>query len=328
MKDIVVYGLGGLGRKIAKELKVREEAYHFHIIAFIDKQYLNNQCEFNVLQPKELHNLKYDYILITSEKWFEDISKELQSEYSISKEKIIHLKQLIGDERYYCNLCNLKIPFMLDSGIESPVFSKRKIIGGGVRQKCICPICGGNDRERWLKYVLNNQMSFFNKKGTVLHFAPEKQIEKKIRSNKKMIYITADIEAGRADRVEDITHISFPDKYFDYIICNHVLEHIKDEKAAFMELKRCIKTDGKVVFSVPICWEIDTYENDSVKTDEDRLIEYGQKDHVRLYGRDLKSRLEEFGFHAEYYQVQKVLSKEELEIMRLIPEDTIWILSL
>ena len=328
MKDIVVYGLGGLGRKIAKELKVREEAYHFHIIAFIDKQYLNNQCEFNVLQPKELHNLKYDYILITSEKWFEDISKELQREYGISEEKIIHLKQLIGDERYYCNLCNLKIPFMLDSGIESPVFSKRKIIGGGVRQKCICPICGGNDRERWLKYVLNNQMSFFNKKGTVLHFAPEKQIEKKIRSNKKMIYITADIEAGRADRVEDITHISFPDKYFDYIICNHVLEHIKDEKAAFMELKRCIKTDGKVVFSVPICCEIDTYENDSVKTDEDRLIEYGQKDHVRLYGRDLKSRLEEFGFHAEYYQVQKVLSKEELEIMRLIPEDTIWILSL
>ena len=67
-----------------------------------------------------------------------------------------------------------------------------------------------------------------------------------------MIYITADIEAGRADRVEDITHISFPDKYFDYIIYNHVLEHIKDEKAAFMELKRCIKTDGKVVFSVPI----------------------------------------------------------------------------
>ena len=226
----------------------------------MDKQDLDDQYEFNVLQPKELHNLRYDYILITSEKWFEDISKELQREYGISEEKIIHLKQLIGDERYYCNLCNLKIPFMLDSGIESPVFSKRKIIGGGVRQKCICPICGGNDRERWLKYVLNNQMSFFNKKGTVLHFAPEKQIEKKIRSNKKMIYITADIEAGRADRVEDITHISFPDKYFDYIICNHVLEHIKDEKAAFMELKRCIKTDGKVVFSVPICWEIDTYE--------------------------------------------------------------------
>ena len=37
MKDIVVYGLGGLGRKIAKELKVREAAYHFHIIAFMDK---------------------------------------------------------------------------------------------------------------------------------------------------------------------------------------------------------------------------------------------------------------------------------------------------
>lgn len=178
MKDIVVYGLGGLGRKIAKELKVREEAYHFHIIAFMDKQDLSNLCEFNVLQPKELHNLKYDYILITSEKWFEDISKELQSEYGISKEKIIHLKQLISEERYYCNLCDLKVPFMLDSGIESPAFSKRKIIGGGIREKCICPICGGNDRERWLEYVLNNKMDLFNKNGTVLHFAPEKQIEK------------------------------------------------------------------------------------------------------------------------------------------------------
>lgn len=141
MKDIVIYGLGGLGRKIAKELKVREAAYHFHIIAFMDKQDLDDQYEFNVLQPKEL-----------------------QREYGISEEKIIHLKQLIGDERYYCNLCNLKIPFMLDSGIESPVFSKRKIIGGGVRQKCICPICGGNDRERWLEYVLNNQMYFLIKR--------------------------------------------------------------------------------------------------------------------------------------------------------------------
>ena len=328
MKDIVVYGLGGLGRKIAKELKVREEAYHFHIIAFIDKQDLNNQCEFNVLQPKELHNLKFDYILITSEKWFEDISKELQSEYSISKEKIIHLKQLISEERYYCNLCDLKVPFMLDSGIESPAFSKRKIIGGGIREKCICPICGGNDRERWLEYVLNNKIDLFNKKGTVLHFAPEKRIEKNFRSNKNMVYITADIETGRADRVEDITHINFPDKYFDYIICNHVLGHIKDEKQAFMELKRCIKEDGKVIFSVPICWEIDTYENDSVETDEDRLIEYGQKDHVRLYGRDLKERLAQFGFSADYYQVKNVLPEEEIATMRLIPEDTIWILSL
>lgn len=143
-----------------------------------------------------------------------------------------------------------------------------------------------------------------------------------------MVYITADIEAGRADRVEDITHINFPDKYFDYIICNHVLEHIKDEKQAFMELKRCIKEDGKVFFSVPICWEIDTYENDSVETDEDRLIEYGQKDHVRLYGRDLKERLAQFGFYADYYQVKNVLPEEEIATMRLIPEDTIWILSL
>ena len=190
------------------------------------------------------------------------------------------------------------------------------------------PICGGNDRTRWVNYVIENKLDLLHNKITILHFAPERQIERKIRNKKNITYITADIEEGRADRVEDITHINFPDKYFDYIICNHVLEHIKDEKRAFNELQRCIKENGKIIFSVPICWEIDTYENDSVVTDEDRLIEYGQTDHVRLYGRDLKSRLEQYGFKVEYYRTNMCLDKEKIETMKLIPEDTIWLLSL
>ena len=59
-----------------------------------------------------------------------------------------------------------------------------------------------------------------------------------------------------------------------------------------------------------------------------QLLLEGKISSERMFIYRIQKALEEFGFHAEYYQVQKVLSKEELEIMRLIPEDTIWILSL
>ena len=115
---------------------------NFHIVAFMDKSKCDEQSEFVVLQPDELKNLVFDNILITSEKWFENISGELQEKYEINKEKIIHLSELVCEEKYFCNLCDSKIPFMLDSGIKSPVFSKRKIVGGGFRKNCICPYVG------------------------------------------------------------------------------------------------------------------------------------------------------------------------------------------
>lgn len=175
---------------------------------------------------------------------------------------------------------------------------------------------------------MKNEIKLYNQDAVVLHFAPERQIEAKLRKNQRLTYITADIEEGRADRIEDITKINFPDNSFDYIICNHVLEHIEDEKSAFDELKRCIKVGGKIIFSVPICWDIDTLEDASVVSEEDRLREYGQKDHVRLYGKDIKTRLETYGFSVQSMNVSDILSSAQIESMRLIPQDTIWLLTL
>lgn len=327
MKKIVVYGLGNMGKGIAKQLLQLQEELNICIVALMDKRVLDKEMNCEVLSPEHLGELQYDYVLITSEKWYEEIAAELTHKYGVMKEKIVHLSDLVPNGKYYCNLCGLHVPFMLDTGIESPVFFKRKIVGGGKRNNCICPVCGGGDRERWVKYVITNKLHISSEKATVLHFAPERQIEDVLRQCDNLEYITADIEEGRADRVEDITNISFGNEYFDYIICNHVLEHIKQERKAFSELKRCVKTSGKIIFSVPVCWEIDTFEDDSILTESDRLKEYGQEDHVRLYGKDLKNRLEENGFDVAYYKVSENLSQEEIEEMRLIPEDIVWILS-
>lgn len=328
MKRIVVYGLGSLGMSIAKELKKREERKQFHIVAFMDKQEFKDQDEFEIVKPDALRELQYDNIVVTSEKWFKEIVEELHSKYGVGSEKVMHLNELIEEGEHFCNLCETTVPFMLDTGIESPVFIKRNIVGGGKREKCVCPLCGSLDRERWLQHILENKIKLYNQEAVVLHFAPERQIEAKLRKNQRLTYITADIEEGRADRIEDITKINFPDRFFDYIICNHVLEHIEDEKSAFDELKRCIKVGGKIIFSVPICWDIDTLEDASVVSEEDRLREYGQKDHVRLYGKDIKTRLETYGFSVQSMNVSDILSSAQIESMRLIPQDTIWLLTL
>lgn len=327
MKKIVVYGLGNMGQGIAKHLMQCQAELDICIVALMDKRILNEEMNCEVLSPDNLRELQYDYILITSERWYEEISEELKYKHGVRKEKIIHLKDLALNGKYYCNLCNTYVPFMLDTGIESPIFFRKNIVGGGKRNNCICPVCGGGDRERWVKYVLMDKLHIYSEKAKVLHFAPERQIEHVLRRYDSLEYITADIEEGRADRVEDITNISYADNYFDYIICNHVLEHIEEEKRAFAELYRCVKPSGKIFFSVPICWEIDTFEDDSIVTGGDRLKEYGQEDHVRLYGKDLQNRLEENGFDVVYYKVSENLSQEEIEKMRLIPSDIVWILS-
>ena len=97
----------------------------------------------------------------------------------------------------------------------------------------------------------------------------------------------------------DITDINYCNNSFDSIICNHVLEHIEDDKLAMSELFRVLKPNGIAILQVPICDSELTEEDASFNTNEMRLQEYGQIDHVRLYGQDYKKRLKAVGFMVE-----------------------------
>jgi len=177
------------------------------------------------------------------------------------------------------------------------LFQNHHIIGGGSRENCYCPACGSSDRERWLKLVLEKKTNIFTGTCRVLHIAPEASIEPLIRSNPLCDYYTGDYQAGKAMNIVDATNIQFKDCFFDYIIMNHVLEHIENEKLCMEEIQRVLKTDGVLILSFPVCTDMAT-DDDATVIDEDmRLKRYGQKDHVRLYGNDFKSRLERYGIN-------------------------------
>ena len=224
-----------------------------------------------------------------------------------------------------CSFCGETSHFG-DSGFDYPIFHKYKIIGAGIRPKTACQFCGSNDRIRYLDYVLSNYTNIYRSKNRILHIAPEKLIEKKIRSNKKCDYITGDIQEGVADCKVDVTRMQFPEKHFDFIMLNHVFEHIPDEAAAVSEIKRCLKKNGKLIFSVPICLERNSFEDSSYTTAEDRIKFFGQADHVRLYGaNDIVARFERYGLKVTEYIAEKVLSAEQIAKMRVSAQDRIFV---
>ena len=128
---------------------------------------------------------------------------------------------------------------------------------------------------------------------------------------------------GRADVVADITKLQFNNDQFDYIICNHVMEHVYEEEKAFSEIRRCLKPEGVFIFSTPICWLQKTYEDDNVTTSSDRIKYYSQEDHVRLYGNDIVDRIEKFGFDVKLLHCSEIKSEDEIKKFGLLKEDSV-----
>jgi len=100
----------------------------------------------------------------------------------------------------------------------------------------------------------------------------------------------------------DITDIPFFVDAFDAIVCNHVLEHVIDDRNALAELLRVLKPAGWTILQVPMSLSLDkTHEDFPVTTTQGREETFGQNDHVRIYGKDYVSRLEQAGFKVDIF---------------------------
>ena len=108
-----------------------------------------------------------------------------------------------------------------------------------------------------------------------------------------------DLTAGRGDRVLNIEAIEVADQSFDCIICSHVLEHV-DDRRALTEIHRVLRHYGLALIMVPVIegWAR-TYETEAAVTPEQRKRHFGQADHLRLYGADIRQRIRGAGFALE-----------------------------
>jgi len=198
---------------------------------------------------------------------------------------------------YYCPICEKGFKTFLPGGPKRRPFA-------------LCPNCHSLERHRYLWLILQQLWGEgkISNTGKMLHFAPEQCLSKKFK--KKFDYISADLDPDFAMVSMDITDIEFSDDTFDAIVCNHVLEHISNDRKAIAELYRVMKKGGWGSLQVPMRGET-TYEDDRISSPDARERAFGQSDHVRLYGSDFYQRLQHAGFTTFIYKKGDFVTEEE-----------------
>jgi len=118
-----------------------------------------------------------------------------------------------------------------------------------------CPNCNSRSRHRGLLFLYREYLVNI-KKGKILHFAPEEVLRDEISKMKHLEYFTTDIQMNNVDfPKEDIQKLSFSNSTFDFILINHVLEHVQDDELAIAELSRILKNDGAAIITIPGDWK-------------------------------------------------------------------------
>ena len=187
-----------------------------------------------------------------------------------------------------------------------------------VRDNVLAPGTLSLERHRLFWLYLKNETTFFSAPLRVLHFAPEQAFVQKFKKQKNLTYTTTDLNSPIADVKADICDLPFKDNSFDFIICNHVLEHIPDDTKAMQELYRVLAPAGTAVVQVPYDAKREiTFEDNTITDQSERTRIFGQYDHLRVYGMDYFKKLSSIGFNVNALDYTSSISSDDIERYRL-----------
>lgn len=242
------------------------------------------------------------------------IAKKLIPKELLEAHRLKRLHAKWDGDRHACNFCGSNLSAFEGRGVETPVIRELDIVPAGFRY-VTCPICKSYDRDRLLWFYLERHGELGGRPIKVLHIAPEFTIEKKLSKLPGVEYISGDLDPALAMVRVDVTAMEFGDDSFDVVLCNHVLEHVLDVGQAMRELLRVTKPGGWAVLQVPIGRNlIETIEDTTVQSEEERLARFGQVDHFRVFAQqDYVSRLEREGWQVELVDMGLELGPEVVE---------------
>ncbi len=187
------------------------------------------------------------------------------------------------------------------------------------RPDSVCPVCGSQERHRATWPFLCAQTPLAKPPLRMLHVAPERCFERLLRRTPGLDYVTMDRDKEHVMVRTDLTNLVFDDAEFDLVVCNHVLEHVPDDRAAMEELFRVLRPGGCAVVTVPgpdpalgFPARLErTVEDPAAADPEARRRRFGHPEHVRQYGLDLRDRLAAAGFRVDYVEYGRDLPEAE-----------------
>jgi SAM-dependent methyltransferase len=140
-----------------------------------------------------------------------------------------------------------------------------------------CAACSSLERHRVVRQVYDAIPDSILGRARVLQFSDDP-------ASPKERFKSVEVSLFERHNSLDMTAIDRKDASYDWVIANHVLEHVYDDHLAIRELLRIVTDDGVVQLTVPTpstaleTWELAEPDPDSF-------------DHWRGYGSDLPLRL-------------------------------------
>ncbi len=234
---------------------------------------------------------------------------------SVSESIRVNNTSLPKTNFYFCPFCQAESEFLP--------------FGSNQRPGAMCPSCGSLERHRLLWIYLENKLKEKNKKIRVLHVAPEDAIANKLIGFPNIEYIKIDLFSNNVHYQMDIQDLRFQDNHFDIIICNHVLEHVHDDKLALKEFLRVLKPGGQALLQVPIFENLqETIEGNHITDEKERTRLFGQSDHLRAYGKDFINTLKGSGFsEVKQFNYNNINYEYDYKKLRLSEGDILFICS-
>ncbi len=204
----------------------------------------------------------------------------------------------------HCPCCSNKFVTFVPAGLQKRANSR-------------CVSCDALERHRTIWLYLQQKTNFFSEPLKVLNVAPESFFYRKFSQLPNIEYYPIDkypeeYGYGRKTIRMDVTDLKFVDNTFDVIICNHVLEHVPNDRKALTEMHRVLKPGGWSILNSPVDKKrAVTFEDTSINNPAKRLELFGQQDHVRVYGRDYIDRLFDAGFEVNMVDFAGTFSHNE-----------------
>lgn len=232
--------------------------------------------------------------------------------------------------RHRCPVCECRVRRYLPEGQDVPVLRELEVVGGEWHPRASCPVCCAGTRTRLVWLYLSRASGLLGRPARLLHVAPEPGLHRRLSRAPNLDYRSGDLDPSRYPfaremRRLDLTALPQPDGYFDALVANHVLEHVARDDLALAEVRRVLRPGGLALLQVPIALRLArTREDPDVRSPEERLCRYGQRDHLRLYGRDYPERLRAAGFAVEPWRAAD-LDPALVEQLLLNPREVVYV---
>lgn len=140
----------------------------------------------------------------------------------------------------------------------------------------LCACCGSLERHRAIRAFWECMPLDFLRPQHVLQFSGDVAVDSRW-------FASYELSVYEGINSLDLQNIDREAGSYDIIICNHVLEHVRDDRRALQELNRVTHEDGFIQLSVPCPATRDT----TVDWGYPKPEEFG---HYREYGRDFEER--------------------------------------